>query len=84
MKKLLVLMIMATSVSAAYADGHGGKKAQSTPAAKASEHAGEALKKKVKPVTEHAGQSMTKKPTSEHGGAPAKKKGDEHAGTPMK
>lgn len=101
-KYLTLLLLLPLSVIAAE---HGGlplnKKSpamqESEPAATATEHGGQAMKKKDNIATEaeHGGQAMEKKvpgllegehasSASEHGGQAVKKKATEHAGEALK
>lgn len=100
-KYLTLLLLLPLSVIAAE---HGGlplnKKSPATqesePAAAATEHGGQAMKKKGNVATEaeHGGQAMKKKvpgllegdasSASEHGGQAMKKKATEHAGEALK
>ncbi|CCQ75203.1 hypothetical protein [Magnetospira sp. QH-2] len=87
MKKFLTLSLLSLVLVpfVANAAEHGGT--PMTKKATASEHAGEAAKKKADEASEHAGEAAKSKASeaSEHAGeAVKKKKVDEHAGTPVK
>ena len=85
MKKFLYMMLLIAPLSAHAAENEKKATTPKNAATQGSEHAGEAMKKKLFQTGEHGGTPVQGKGASEHGGKPVQEKAtSEHGGAPVK